>query len=139
MAIFGKFRNMPISENDHFWKIQKYFIFRNIPFSEICHFWKIQKYANFGKWPFLGNSFSILKVVKKIWVWRKRIFRKNRTVRKKINEIFRSKNYRKITKIIFLRYERYFGSVVVLEGLNIILGAVIGTKLVHLATKILSK
>jgi len=57
----------------------------------------------------------------------------------KINEIFRSKNYRKITKIIFLRYERYFGSVVVLEELNIILGAVIGTKLVHLATKTLSK
>ena len=69
----------------------------------------------------------------------KKGFSKKSDRKKKINEIFRSKNYRKITKIIFLRYERYFGSVVVLEGLNIILGAVIGTKLVHLATKILSK
>ena len=69
----------------------------------------------------------------------KKGFSKKSDRKKKINETFRSKNYRKITKIIFLRYERYFGSVVVLEGLNIILGAVIGTKLVHLATKILSK
>jgi len=99
---FRKFRNMPISENDHFWKIQKYFIFRNIPFSEnghfwkiqkyaifkkfrnipflknseICHFWKSQKYAIFVKWPFLGNSFSILKVVKKIGFGEKGFFEK---------------------------------------------------------------
>ena len=63
---------------------------------------------------------------------KKWLFSEKTSDRRKFTKIFfRSKNYRKITKIIFLRYERYFGSVVVLEELNIFLGAVIGTKLVH--------